>query len=136
MMELRVVHRRSWTVCALGDGRGGAELLDFLEDRITDFEKDTVKLLGLLELVADEGPLALPKGVSKPVQGHDGLYEFKAGRLRVAWFYDSRHQRFVCCTHGFLKTSKTDQDREFMKAAQARKKYLAAKAVTVLEDEE
>ena len=107
----------------MGDGRSWWAA-EFLEDAAKDHEDDLKKMLALLDRCTRAG---LPKNEQKvrKLEGYDHLFEFKAGCLRLFWFWDK--DRMVICTHGIVKKSQATPKKDLKTAETRRKAYEAAK---------
>ena len=53
------------------------------------------------------------------------IWQFTAGRLRVAWFYDDGN--IIICTHGFFKDSRTTKKADQERAQKVRESYFQSK---------
>ncbi len=56
----------------------------------------------------------------------DGIFEFKGGCLRIAWFWDE--ENLIICTHGFVKKRQKTPPGEIDRARRIRDLYRSAKA--------
>ena len=103
--------------------RGDCALVDFLRTLPPNLAKDGRWLARLFDRVVAAGP---PRDAEISRQEAPGLWEFRAGRLRVLWFYDEG--RLIVCTHGFSKASQRAPRMEIERALARRSEYQAAKA--------
>lgn len=121
-MRVRRLHQGSYTVYAACDPRGECTLLEFLDGLGADLEKDSDRMLALLERVAQKGPLRNDK-ISHKIEGD--IWEFIQGRVRVFYFY--YEGRVVVCTHGLVKKTQKTPKGDIATANRIREQYLAAK---------
>lgn len=122
MRVRRLPFEGNFRILAACDKRGECLLLEFLDGLGTDMQKDSDRMLVLLEKVALGGPLRNDKQSHK-IEGD--IWEFIQGRLRVLYFYDEG--RVVVCTHGFVKKTQKAPKGEIATANRVREQYLAAK---------
>lgn len=122
MRVRRLPFQGPYTVYAACDARGECTLLEFLNGLGADLEKDSDRILTLLERVAQQGPVRNDK-ISHKIEGD--IWEFIQGRLRVFYFYDEG--RVVVCTHGLVKKTQKTPKGEITAANRVRVQYLAAK---------
>jgi phage-related protein len=108
----------------LGDGKQWWAA-DFLEQAATYHENDFRKLLALLDHCVCNGMPTNEQKVRKLEGRFDDLLEFKAGCLRLFWFWDKG--KVVICTHGIVKKSQATPQKDLKTANERRKAYLAAK---------
>ncbi len=91
---------------------------DYLTRAATDHANDFAKLLALLDRSTAHG-LPANKQKVRQLKGYKGLWEFKAGCLRV--FFCRDRDRLVICTHGIVKkaqqTPKKDLKTAFTRMA-------------------
>jgi phage-related protein len=97
-MNLLPVSKGFYTVYAVAKSKEHCELLEFLEGLGQILQKDSDRMLSLLDRVAMEGP---PRNTEISHQIKGKLFEFIQGRVRVLWFYDEG--RLIICTSGFVK---------------------------------
>jgi len=97
-MNLFLISKGFYTVYAVAKSREHCELLKFLEGLDQTLQKDSDRMLALLDKVAMEGP---PRNTEISHQIKGKLFEFIQGRLRVFWFYDEG--KLIICTSGFVK---------------------------------
>ena len=121
-MNLLVVSKGFYTVFAIAKSRGHCELLDFLEGLGQTLQKDSDRMLALLDRVAMEGP---PRNTEISHQIKGKLFEFIQGRLRVLWFYDEG--RVIICTGGFVKKGQKTPRGEIDHAIQLMDDYFEDK---------
>lgn len=96
--------------------------MDFLEGLEGDLADDGSRMVAVLEQVASEGPRRDTQ-VSRQIG--PGLFEFRKGRIRIAWFYDEG--MLVICTHGFVKKTQKTPPAEIHKAISIHKRYFVDK---------
>jgi phage-related protein len=118
----RLPYQGPYTLYAACDARGACTLLEFLDGLGADLEKDSDRMLALLERVAQQGPVRNDK-ISHKIEGD--IWEFIQGRLRVFYFYDEG--RVVVCTHGLVKKTQKTPKGDIAMANRIREQYLAAK---------
>ena len=85
----------------MGEGKNWP-VAEFLSTAATEYTHDFSKITALLEHCVCHG---IPRNLQKArkLEGYDGLFEFKAGCLRIFWFWDKG--KMVICTHGIVKKS-------------------------------
>lgn len=127
-MKLLKLHEGQYTVHAVCDERGEAQLLEFLEGLGANYRSSRDGMLNLLERCAAHGP---PRNADLKHRLDDGIYELIKGQLRVVFFTDAG--KLIICSHGFLKKSRKVPTREIEAARQARKQYHAARQANQLE---
>ena len=121
-MHLRLISKGFYTVYAIAKTREHCELLEFLEGLGQILQKDSDRMLALLDMVAIEGPPRITE-ISHQIKGK--LFEFIQGRLRVLWFYDEG--RLIICTSGFVKKGQKTPRREIDHAIQLMDAYFEEK---------
>jgi hypothetical protein len=97
-MNLLLVSKGSYIGYAVAKSREHCELLEFLEGLGQILQKDSDRMIALLDRAAMEGP---PRNTEIFHQIKGKLFEFIQERLRVLWFYDEG--RLIFCTSGFVK---------------------------------
>lgn len=102
--------------------RGECPLVDFLEGLDGDLADDGSRMVAVLERVASGGPRRDTQ-VSRQIG--PGLFEFRKGRIRIAWFYDEG--MLVVCTHGFVKKTQKTPPAEIRKAMSVHDRYFIDK---------
>ena len=113
-MPLRLFHEGARFSLLLYERSGGdSPFTEFLRGLT---RKDRARLTGLLEKVADHGPLYSPER-SVPLTGQDFL-EFKSGQQRIFWCYAPG--RRIVLMHGFTKKSNQTPRRELRTGARLR----------------
>lgn len=127
-MKLLKLHEGQYTVHAVCDERGEAQLVDFLEGLGANYSSNRNGMLNLLERCAEHGP---PRNADLKHRLDDGIYELIKGQLRVIFFTDAG--KLIICSHGFLKKSRKVPPREIEAARQARKQYQEASQANQLE---
>lgn len=80
-------------------------------------------MLALLDHVVSKGPQRLPEDICHQIA--DGIWQFAAGKLRLAWFYDDG--KLIVCTHGFVKKTQKTKKSDIQRAVEAKKLYLKDK---------
>ena len=121
-MNLLLVSKGFYTVYAVAKSREHCELLEFLEGLGQTLQKDSDRMLSLLDRVAIEGP---PRNTEISHQIKGKLFEFIQGRLRVLWFYDEG--RLIICTSGFVKKGQKTPRGEIDHAIQLMDDYFEDK---------
>lgn len=121
-MILRHVVTGSSRVVAAVTDRGECPLVDFLEGLDGDLADDGSRIVAVLERVASGGPRRDTQ-VSRQIG--PGLFEFRKGRIRIAWFYDEG--MLVICTHGFVKKTQKTPPAEIRKAMSVHDRYFIDK---------
>ncbi len=121
-MNLRPILWDRYRIVAYATDRGECPLSRFLDGLEGSLLKDGARIFALLEHVAREG---LPRDTSLVRRLARGIFEFRKGRVRVAWFADD--DRVIICSHGFVKTSARTPRSEIEAAARIRDRYLADK---------
>ena len=104
------------------DINGACATQQFLEQAEQQNEDEADSMLALLDWTAKSGP---PRNQEKCRPVDNGIYEFKAKRLRICWFYDEGH--IIICSHGFYKPTPKVQNREIKQAGKLKAAYFAAK---------
>lgn len=84
------------TVYSMGYG-DRSPLERFLEDQMKRHRGDVMKMVAVVEDAADNGPQTWDKSVCRAVG--DGVFEFKAGKLRLFWFWDTRTASVILVAH-------------------------------------
>lgn len=131
-MKLLKLHESQYTVHAVCDERGEAQLLEFLEGLGANYSSSRNGMLNPLERCAEHGP---PGNAELKHRLDDGIYELIKGQLRVVFFTDAG--KLIICSHGFLKKSRKVPRREIEAAKQARLRYQQARQANrlqILED--
>lgn len=106
----------------LGDGKQWWAA-EFLQEAATNHRDDFEKLSALLDRCIRNGMPVNEQKVRK-LEGYDGLFEFKAGCLRLFWFWDKG--KVVICTHGIVKKSQETPKKDLKTAERRKKAYQAA----------
>jgi len=127
-VKLLKLHEGQYTVHAVCDERGEAQLLEFLEGLGTNYNSNRNGMLNLLERCAEHGP---PRNADLKHRLDDGIYELIKGQLRVVFFTDAG--KLIICSHGFLKKSRKVPPREIEAARQTRRQYQQARQANQLE---
>ncbi len=121
-MILRHVVTGSFRVVAAVTDRGECPLVDFLEALDGDLADDGSRMVAVLERVASSGPRRDTQ-VSRQIG--PGLFEFRKGRIRIAWFYDEG--TLIVCPHGFIKKTPKTPPAEIRKATSVHNRYFIDK---------
>lgn len=121
-MALKSVAQGSrFEVCAWTGEDGGCSLKEFFKKLKEEAHPDLVQAARLLEHSAENGP---PRNIEQSRKlkgkGAKGLFEFKAGAVRIIYFFDRKR---LICTHGFMKID--DPSREIAKGKEIKIKYEA-----------
>lgn len=96
----------------------GDMLNDFLQEQKRRAPKEVEKLSSLLTYTSQNGP---PKNIERCRPLEDGLFEFKAGSLRVIWFWEANC--LILCTHGFVKKCQKTPPGEIERAKKIKISY-------------
>ncbi len=119
-MKLLEVLPGPWTIMAIADDRGDSDLLDYLASKEgTDEFED---IMSVLSSAAEHGP---PPNKRKCRKLSSDIWEFKAGLIRVFFFFDKG--KIIVCTHGVDKPKPRVLQRQIGRAESIRGKYLVAK---------
>lgn len=114
----------SFEICCWKEVGGDCPLEEFFEELKSSGHPDLDQMLRLIKRSADFGP---PRNIemSRALEGRnaEGLWEFKAGAIRVIWFYEQN--KIIICTHGFLKKGRKTPASEIETAQNTRSKYYA-----------
>jgi phage-related protein len=95
--------------------------LQFITRAKQEIPKSWDDLAAVLNETAKNGP---PRNDQKFAFLKDGIYEFKAFKLRIACFFD---RNLIICTHGFYKKQQKTPKDEIAQAKQMRTAYSEAK---------
>jgi phage-related protein len=95
--------------------------LKFFKNASETLPDSWADLANTLDEVAKSGP---PKNDVKFGFLQDGIYEFKAWKLRIACFFD---ENMIICTHGFYKKQQKTPKGELETAVKKRSAYEKAK---------
>ncbi|MEO6789124.1 MAG: type II toxin-antitoxin system RelE/ParE family toxin [Chthoniobacteraceae bacterium] len=134
--QLREAPFYRYRIIAVGernaDGRLHCPALEFFREAQTQHPDDLEKLSALLDFTAEEHP---PKNEQKfkHLTGTDGIYEFKAGSLRLLCFWDSDY--LIVCSSGTVKKSKKTPPGVIKTAEKWKTAYFTAKARNLLHHE-
>lgn len=123
-MQLKVITKNNWSVCAIEDANGNCELLDWLAQNRADgnYKSSADGLLAIFQHVAENGIQDLSDKLSHQIDSKNKLYEFIKGKLRVIYFVETG--KIIVCTHGFNKTqSQTIPKPEKDKAIKLKSTY-------------
>lgn len=114
----------SFEICCWKEVGGDCQLEEFFEELKDSGHPDLDQMLRLIKRSADFGP---PRNIemSRALEGRnaEGLWEFKAGAIRVIWFYE--RNKIIICTHSFLKKGRKTPASEIEAAQNTRSKYYA-----------
>ena len=114
----------SFEICCWKEVGGDCPLEEFFEELKDSGHPDLDQMLRLIKRSADFGP---PRNIemSRALEGRnaEGLWEFKAGAIRVIWFYE--RNKIIICTHSFLKKGRKTPAPEIETAQKTRSKYYA-----------
>lgn len=113
-----------WSVYAVGADDESCELFDFLDRLDPGFTPSVQRFRALIRHIVNDphGPRNLPDSISHHIEGE--IWQLTAGRLRVLWFYDSRHRGVMICTQGFLKKTNKTPRAELERAVEMRRLFL------------
>lgn len=132
-MKLLKLDEGLFSVHAICDDRGDAELLTFLEGLGANLHSNRDGMLKMLERCADHGP---PRNSESKHHLGDGIYELIKGQLRVLYFTDKN--RVIICSHGLVKKTGKVPKKDIAKATKGRRKYREARTdgqLEILEDD-
>lgn len=140
MPTLRLIGRRDsgsptkWY--GVVDDRGRCQTTDFLDDYEKRYPAYVKKMYARLELEAKCGPNYFhDETICR--HGGDGVYEMKAGKLRLFWFRDPFGNKLIVATHVWEKATKKEQQRQFDRAKEMRRQYQHSPfAVEVMEEDD
>lgn len=127
-MRLLKLHEGQYTVHAICDGQGEAQLLQFLEGLGANYSSSRNGMLNLLERCAGHGP---PRNADLKHRLDDGIFELIKGQLRVIFFTDAGN--LIICSHGFLKKTRKVPRKEIEAAKRARRQYQKAREANPIE---
>jgi len=115
MEILKLLAGRKFTIFYI---RGSKADVPEILDGLGDGDKDKPKAYERIDRCAEHGP---PRNIEqcRKIESVKGLWELKAGRIRIPFFYRSERGQ-VLLTHVFMKT-KNDQS-EYLYAATVRNK--------------
>jgi hypothetical protein len=139
-MNLRRVHKREeqktykFNVLAECGDDLQCELLSFLNGLEGNLVNHGLRMLNLLERIAQEGP---PRRVEVCHQIRGPIFQCEQGRIRILWFYDEG--QMIICSHGFLKTSRKTPRNHIRRAENTYRRYFDDKTrgtINIIEDEE
>jgi len=137
-VKLRVLRSGSyWRIYGICTDRGNCHLEDFLCDLQARRYPEHERIQALFDWIVERplGPRDL--SVERCHELGDGLWQFRAGRTRIHWFYDAG--RVIVCSGAFLKTSQRTPRDDLRNAKTRRSLYLKAKqahAIELLDDGE
>lgn len=132
-MNLRLIVSDRYRIAAYATERGECPLRVFLDSLEGNLLKDGARMFALLEHAAREGP---PRDTSLVRKLARGIFEFRKGRIRIAWFTDE--DRLVICSHGFIKKSRETPKSDIGMAVRIRDRFIADKRagrICLLEEE-
>lgn len=114
----------SFEICCWKEVGGDCQLEEFFEELKDSGHPDLDQMLRLIKRSADFGP---PRNIemSRALEGRnaEGLWEFKAGAIRVIWFYEQN--KIIICTNSFLKKGRKTPASEIETAQNTRSRYYA-----------
>ncbi len=123
IQKIRTKEGCAWRIYAVCSDRGDCQVVEFLSDQPSNLEANRDRLIALFDYVVEKGPRLLPE--DRCHQLADDIWEFIAGRLRIAWFYDEG--KLIVCTHGFVKKSQKTKKSDIQRAVDAKKLYFKEK---------
>lgn len=112
-----IVHERA-------DGASECLLLDQFEQLETAVQASGRRLMAYIEQLAEKGPSSFSSDQLHLVDTTNKIYEFKAGRLRLLFFYSSTG-KLVICSHLFVKKTQKAPSKEVDVAKKAKKRFEA-----------
>lgn len=129
MKTLLVRRGNCLSIRALGtaraDGvRDDCPTLAFFEEQRQERFADLTALCALLTRIAEGGPPHNELRFKK-LAGWPGLYECKAGALRLICFWEDAN--LIICTHGYVKASQKAPKQELQRAQDLMKAYFRDK---------
>ncbi|KAF1079905.1 MAG: hypothetical protein GQF41_3803 [Candidatus Rifleibacterium amylolyticum] len=124
-MPIKSIQRgSSFEICCWKEVGGECPLEDFFKELKDTGHQDLDQMLRLIHRSAELEP---PRNIemSRALEGKnaEGLWEFKAGAIRVMWFYE--RNKIIICTHSFLKKGRKTPAPEIERAQNTRSKYYA-----------
>ncbi|HAE38446.1 MAG TPA: hypothetical protein DCG57_07390 [Candidatus Riflebacteria bacterium] len=124
-MPIKSIQRgSSFEICCWKEAGGECPLEDFFKELKDTGHQDLDQMLRLIHRSAELGP---PRNIemSRALEGKnaEGLWEFKAGAIRIMWFYE--RNKIIICTHSFLKKGRKTPAPEIERAQNTRSKYYA-----------
>jgi phage-related protein len=120
-VKLREVIRDRWRILAVCSERGDCQLEEVLGSFRDPIGPEAVKMMALLSWTSRHGT---PRNKEKSNPIGDEIFEFKAGSLRVLYFYDA--DQLIICSHGFVKKTRKCPPGEKAAAAARRREYFEA----------
>jgi hypothetical protein len=123
IQRIRTINGCTWRIYAVCSDRGDCPVAEFLTNQPSNFEANRDRLIALFDHVVKNGPRLLPE--ERCHQIANDIWEFIAGKLRIAWFYDEG--KIIVCTHGFVKKTRKTKKSDTQKALDARKLYFLDK---------
>lgn len=101
------------------------DLESFLEEIEVSRPEDYNQLIALFDRAKKHGIVANAQK-TKPLHGKHAkpLWEFCAkGGSRVFWFFDTKNNSIVVCTHGFIAKNSHDHKKDIERAQERRELY-------------
>jgi len=123
-----------WTIYAVCAANGECPLLNSLQDLEAAGDEAMVsKFAALLRYVVKRsgGPRELRKEKSRQLDKDHRIWEFKAGHLRVPYFYEEGS--VIICTHSFVKDTRQTPSSEKKAATRTKAAFEEAKKSGTLE---
>ncbi|MGQ9585677.1 MAG: type II toxin-antitoxin system RelE/ParE family toxin [Anaerolineae bacterium] len=107
-----------WTIEFYTDRRGRCEVVEFIQGLP---ERERAKIRDALRLLAEFGTgLGMP--LTRPIGGHRGLWELRAGAIRLFYVAHAGH-RFVLL-HAYRKKSQKTPHQEIAAAERKRADFM------------
>lgn len=98
--------------------RGTKSEVDEVLTRMNNTDPDKRRAEALLVYVAEHGPpINLEK--CRPVKSFAELFEFKAGRVRIPFFYRRGHRGQIVLTHVFFKRKNARAEYRYAQSIRA-----------------
>lgn len=126
-----------WSILAIAKQNGDktrCETLIFMQSIGKSQSQELSKITRLLNDTAKKG---LPHNSQKfkKLKETDGIYEFKANKIRLLCFFDDTETRLIICTHGFLKSTQKTPKAHIERAEQLKREYFNEKEKGTLKHE-
>lgn len=112
-----------WVIYCPCNAEGESELDEFFLTLGSNMKSDKTKMFALFKQVSESGPLNLSDKITHQLDR--GIREFRAGRIRVLWFFDD--DKVVICSHGMVKKTQKMPKREIDRAKRCKDTYDEAK---------
>ena len=107
-----------WVVELYTDARGKSAVIEFINGLPV---RERAKVRNVLRLLCEFGVL-LQMPHARPMSGHQGLQELRAGPIRL--FYFAHTERRFAILHAFRKKSRKTPTREIAAAERRRAEFL------------